>query len=89
MDKEDYEVYSELENDIKLNFNKLNRMYTEFYELILLSRGSIVFLLFWIFCLKWVILLLVGLLDLKINLECAWGGIDYVSNGQWKIWKIY
>ena len=46
MDKEDYEVYSELENDIKLNFNKLNRMYTEFYELILLSRGSIVFLLF-------------------------------------------
>ena len=46
MDKGDYEVYSELENDVKLSFNKLNRMYTEFYELILLSRGNIVFLLF-------------------------------------------
>lgn len=30
MDKEDYEVYSKLENDIKLSFNKLNRKYTEF-----------------------------------------------------------
>ena len=30
MDKEDYEAYSKLENDIKLCFNKSNRKYTEF-----------------------------------------------------------